>query len=373
MIDFIKSNLIKNKIPVFIFIFCLTFFYYILLYVRTDIQLHIEQFEILLAQGKFPIPPLYYFTIYVLSYIVGNLRIASVILLSIAVVAKYLTALKIGSDYKVKKSYLAYIILATMIAIPILTKKSVLVGKISMNVWHNSTVIFLMPFAILLFIYSYKIIEAKKIDKRNGLILFVLILLNVLIKPSFLFVFIPIFPLLFFINTKDWKQSLVALSFSVYGFFCIIMEYVYIYITNPNKEGDGVGFGFAKVWIFHSGDYLIIDLLSSIALPLVVCILFFERIKKDKRFIYAISLFIFSVLIYLVIHETGERTYHGNFAWQAIVCNYILFLLSTLIGFEYVKEKGWKQRKSIWFLVFFSLHTFSGFLYFFKFLIKQTY
>ena len=67
-------------------------------------------------------------------------------------------------------------------------------GKVSPNIWHNSTTIFLMPFAILLFWKSYQVLSGTQ--KENTLLISMLVILNVFIKPSFFFVYVSVFPIL---------------------------------------------------------------------------------------------------------------------------------------------------------------------------------
>ncbi len=95
-------------------------------------------------------------------------------------------------------------------------------GKTVSNVWHNSTIIFLFPFALILFWEEYKIIYKKGYcNKGKILLVFILVVLNALIKPSFLFVFIPasLFLILFNNDIRLLRKIKIALPLFLGTFF----------------------------------------------------------------------------------------------------------------------------------------------------------
>ncbi|AFM03960.1 hypothetical protein Fleli_1539 [Bernardetia litoralis DSM 6794] len=369
-------NFYKNKYVISlscsIFLLSIVFFLYIVLYVHTDIQAHINLLVAELSEGSFMIPPLYYFVLYLFMQITGHFKISAIIILSLTMVAKYLVSIQISKNFKTNEIHTLFFIVFTLIVIPInfFINSQFLLGKLNINVWHNSTIIFLMPFALLLFEYSCRVIDDKVITTKNLIIISILILINALAKPSYLFVFLPVFPILFVFYTRKWKKIFLPLLISFYGGVCIIIEYIYIYITNPQNSKDGVKLGFGEVWRYYSNN-IPLDLLVSITLPLVVSVLFYKRAIKQSRYIFAVFTFFFAVAIYVFFHETGDRMYHGNFSWQIIACNYILFLVCTLIGLEYIKEKGLRNYKAIIFLITFILHTVSGILYIVKIITEK--
>lgn len=108
-------------------------------------------------------------------------------------------------------------------------------GQIVANVWHNSTVIFLMPFALLLFFSSYKMLYTETASKNNFSYIVVLLIVNALIKPSFLFSLLPsVFAIIVFrIATGKYSFSklLLFLPF-VIAILLVGAEYVIIYKFN---------------------------------------------------------------------------------------------------------------------------------------------
>ncbi|WP_291723544.1 hypothetical protein [Bernardetia sp.] len=351
-----------------VFLLCLGFFLYIYMYIHTDIQLHSAILEDNLEKGLFPVPPLYYFTIHSLRLLLGHLGKASIVVLSTAVALKYLISIKISSEFRLNKFatllFLFFILFITPININI--ESNFLLGKLGINIWHNSTTIFLMPFALLLYYVSYLTIKNDIIKPKYIWLMCILILVNSLSKPSFLFVFIPVFPLMTILFSKnDLQKVVLAFCMSFYSGLLVVLEYLYIYVKKPTQDDGSVAFSFMYILKLYSNN-IPLDMLTSMLLPLVILILFFKKTIKNKMYIYAVLLFVVAVLIFLFVQETGDRANHGNFVWQVIVCNYILFLISTFIGLEHISEKGWKDYKSILFLVTFLLHLVSGILYLFK-------
>ena len=86
-------------------------------------------------------------------------------------------------------------------------------GKFTSTIWHNSTTIFVFPFCLLLFIESLKYL--KKPGEYSALKLLGISILIFLSKPSFLFSFIIVFPIICFYKFGWLKRSSL-----VRGCFC---------------------------------------------------------------------------------------------------------------------------------------------------------
>ena len=56
------------------------------------------------------------------------------------------------------------------------------------NIWHNSTLIFLFPFSILLYQKTLDVMNAKNVCFHDIVIISILVAVNVFIKPSFFFI-----------------------------------------------------------------------------------------------------------------------------------------------------------------------------------------
>ena len=213
----------------------LLFWFIIAVVPNTDIMFH-SWMLMKFHAGTISLPPnfLYYLLVYSLSCFSGeeqDLFIASGILLSIAVSAKYLITKKIVRTYLSNQdlnlsasqigriSILLAFSMLFLFAIPdgynVFQLKFYYLGRTTANIWHNSTTIALMPFALLLFWKQYKVLHSlEKVSNRTLFILSVLVIFNCIIKPSFLFVYIPITGL-FLLHKFGFKQFRALLRNSI--------------------------------------------------------------------------------------------------------------------------------------------------------------
>jgi hypothetical protein len=257
--------------------------------------------------------------------------------------------------------------LLVIMAIPIpsfFVSHSFVRGNFVPNNWYNSTIIFVFPFAILLFLSSYKqLIEFSA--KRNWWIL-ILIFLNVYLKPSYFFVFLSLYPILLLykyqFSSHFWKSILpVGL-----GLVFLIIEYWSIYHTTPSGDRNASAVVFhpfysytidSKLW------QLPVSLIFSLFFPFLYSVLNFSRLKYSILFWYTTVSFVISLLIYLLIAESGPREMNGNFYWQVIVCAWICFFVSLVAVLTDVQKEG-KTIKNKLLLISYSLHVVVGVMYF---------
>jgi hypothetical protein len=155
-------------------IFCLSalIFYLILtLPVVTDIQYHVSILQNWInGRSILPATFLYYLTIYAVAFFQNNsqlLLIASAFILAASVTLKFIITRKIIYDSIKESEKIIYswhwisifsLLLILAFSLPAASNNPnwIYIGQIPPNVWHNSTTIFLMPFALLLFWSSYK-------------------------------------------------------------------------------------------------------------------------------------------------------------------------------------------------------------------------
>ncbi|MEL6670925.1 MAG: hypothetical protein AAFR61_02000 [Bacteroidota bacterium] len=241
-----------------------------------------------------------------------------------------------------------------------------MLGQFSPNLWHNSTMIFLMPFAVGLFGISWQYI----LQPRKGLLwlMALLIVLNILIKPSFYFCFLPAFGLMMLwqhgLKPAFW-QSLWPL---LVGLLLLGIEYWFFYVLehpeSTHIEQAGIALDPLAVWTHYSRNP-VLSFLASTAFPLSVGILFPSVWREEKAYVYSWLLFLFGLVLFIFLIEEGERAFHGNFGWQLFAANYMLFLTSLGILIKQYYLDRWQNRAWI-LLAIFILHLFSGLIYFQK-------
>ena len=247
------------------------------------------------------------------------------------------------------------------------------IGNYVPNVWHNSTILFLFPFAMLLFELSYRQLE-KYTLKRNVWI-FILILLNLSIKPSYFFVFIVVYPILLLGTYKFKKEFWVSIIPLVIGFFVLILEFCVIYkTTTPSiKEASSVIFmPFYRNPEFADFGLIPVSMAFSLLFPLLYTLLNIPKLLYSKLFWYTFLSFVVSVLIFLFISESGPRASHGNFYWQIVITTWFCFFVSLLSLLKDVKTLGFTLKNKL-LISLFSIHVLLGIIYFVRILVTGMY
>jgi len=295
-----------------------------------------------------------------------------------------LTQQKIGEVVKENNFHVSYwstailsISMLFVFAIPIPSYLSddrfFYIGNYVPNVWHNSTILFLFPFAMLLFELSYRQLEKYNFKRNIGI--FLLILLNLMIKPSYFFVFICVYPILLLSKYKLKKEFWLSIIPLIIGFFFLILEYWIIYKTAlpSNKEVSSVIFlPFYRNPEFAELGWLPVSMVFSLLFPLLYTLINLPKMLKSSLFWYTFLSFAVSVLIFLFISESGPRASHGNFYWQIVICTWLCFFISLLSLLKDFNNSG-KSFKNMMLATVFSIHVIIGIIYFVNILITGSY
>lgn len=368
---------------------------------RSDLRIHVLRIQkINLGSVGYPPNFLFYLMTNIFSFFsksIGVIRLALVVILTISVTAKYIITKKIIWDYlshSIKDednkkainliSFVAFCMLF-LFAIPDYYNAFVVdryyLGRITPNVWHNSTIIFLMPFSLLLFWKQFKLLVSKspQTSRLDIFIISFLIILNLLIKPSFFFVYAPITTLFLLKKHKISKSFVYNVLPIVLGMIILFIQYVILYyfeygVVQTEDSEISISLPF-EIWSeFIPPWYIPISIIISLALPLLYFIFYKKTIRNlNVLGCYALSLALMGILISAFVLEDGPRRLHGNFFWQNVVCAYILMLV---ISMDVLKKgistgfKGWRIRV----LSFVFLAQFiSGFFYIFHILSTNSY
>jgi hypothetical protein len=239
-----------------------------------------------------------------------------------------------------------------------------LIGNFSPNVWHNSTLIFLFPFALLLFEQSYR--QLVSFDIKRNILITCLIFLNVFIKPSYFFVFICIYPLMLLVKYRFTKTFYRGIIPVVIGLLFLLFEFWTIYLTkNPliSEKSSVIFQPFYSSPLFTNLWSIPFSLLFSLLFPILYVVFNVEKLKNSTLFWYVFLSFLMSVIIYLFVGESGPRATHGNFWWQIIICSWICFFVSLLSLLKDFEVYGKNYKNKLLMLVYCS-HVFVGLFYF---------
>ena len=291
---FSKVNLIVAA--TFFTVFCVYYIIMILTNTSSDIPTHVNiAYSFAVNHDKLFPNFLYYLLVAFLSGFSKNIYIyfiVAIILLAASLTAKllitklYLEKYIPTHNYNKPTRLLLAIMLLFVFALPgwnLVTSHQFYLGQLTPNVWHNSTIIFLMPFAIVLFFKSYDFLflPISPQSKKQRAEIAVLIVINALIKPSFLFTLLPAVFFIFFYHrffTKHTTRFAQLLPYFL-GIVFILGEYLLIYklnyvsrvVQSADSSGD-VGFAPFEVWR-HFSNNIPLSIITSLLFPIIYIVL----------------------------------------------------------------------------------------------------
>ena len=346
----IGSKLLNYIDVILLFIICTGMFSYLIQQPSSDIAVHMKQIQhINIYDVSYPANFLFYFIVNLCAGFTNGklLYVVTVVLLSLACIGKYLISkyfiisfnLQFNHSVLNNKTLLvSTLALFFCFAIPdpfsIFVLKKMYISKFVPLVWHNSTTIFLFPFAILLFWKQLQILDTKHKANINEIIaLNTLVLINLLIKPSFIFTYAPV--TFFFLWKKGHlnKNGLLKLSpFFTIG-LVLTLQYYFIFVKQQGSFYNDVskvmlGKPFEFMLNFVPAWFIPVSLIFSFAF-ILFAMMAYKEILNFTPFKYALTLTVVGIIISAFLIETGPRALHGNFIWQNVICTYLLFLTSV--------------------------------------------
>ena len=243
-------------------------------------------------------------------------------------------------------------------------------GYIGMTTYHSPTIILLKPFAFLQFILAYRCFdEFASLKNRQVFAAGVVSLIAVYVKPSLAICLLPALGI--FAVYRMMQKKYVNLSGLFFGFALpsVLLLFWQFLVTYFDNEEGGIMFLPFGVMSAYS-DYLILKLILSALFPLLVLIVYYQRVKMDDRMILGWLLFGFGLFFTYFFAESGSRSMDGNFGWSSEISLVLLFVASTLFYLELPKKRHW-----INFLVQASwiLHVVFGVAYYFYCIYNSTY
>lgn len=373
-------KIINYSVLGFLFLMSFLIFYRIIhLDTYTDLSLHIEQI-VKINKGEVILPSHFLFFGLVsistlLSSNIGIVSIATCVFLSLSIVAKFIVTNNILKDqlaFKEKKfQYIPLIVSFLLIFVINMPSKPMWINVQPPISWHNSTTIFVFPFVLLMFYYSYKMLVSDFFDRNRLLIMTLLGCVIMLIKPNYILVFFVAYPLMNFYLYGLRKRFIIsAIPLFVFAIVLLLQfyyTYTYAAISEKNEMYRNV-----KIFVepFHAwkkiSSNITLSFVSWVLYPLFFCFFYLRKIYRNNLWIYTVINFFAAFAIFILFTEKeadGKNIGAVNFLWQAILCSYILFLVSVMLNVKIVQEKG-KLDKKDWFLVLvFLYHPIAGLIY----------
>jgi len=268
----------------------------------------------------------------------------------------------------------------------VITGVRLYLGELSPNVWHNSTVICLFPFAIMLFSQTIHCVK-EGFTFKNSLIVALLVIINALIKPSYLFAYccLPVAYYLYF----GFRKELVIICVLIGIVIAIIgVETAYLffqesdpYAFKTENTKNGIEIDPFYTWDLFSFN-MPLSFFSSLLFPLAFLLFYKKSLKNNFALGFAWITFLAALTIFIFFSESGYRKMHGNFMWTVIPATYLLFAVTLGNLFKKINQaqssnyialffqQSWKVNTLI---IFFILHVVSGAGYIFKLLYFKSF
>lgn len=390
-----KTILKKNwdAITVFLIMFCV--FLFVVFFAVSDMSDHVYFARVMLQERKlFSGNFLMYLLVNLFSGFSGSIhstKAALVGLLSVSNTAKYIIVKKAFEQWsQSKQAKLASLALLFVFVVPIFyflhffggTSETgiMYLGYYVPNVWHNSTILCMMPFAILTYLLSVK--QFEDYDKtRNGLIVLFLII-GTLVKPSFFFVYAVAYPILMFSKYRLSREFFFSLIPIVCGCMCVVYQWFTIYtplatVETVNENSSGVAIEILPLFTVEFWEERLVKLLVSMALPIAFVIAYCKEIIKNREFWFVFVMLVVALGMSWCCYETGPRADHGNFGWQVISSMWFVYfyMLKTIVIHDNVGDgSGVHLNKRGWaYISLYSVHVIMGFFYLIRYMVTKAY
>ncbi|GMQ26661.1 hypothetical protein Aoki45_33440 [Algoriphagus sp. oki45] len=352
----------------------------------SDFLAHIDIWKFYQEHGKIPFPPLYYLTFFGISTIIPgyqSLKIALLLLMGLSWLGKFVLTYHFLENEIRENPWLFWVPLGLLLMFPLVLMgwegEYWFLGKMTPNLWHNGSTIFVFPFCMLLFL---EVGRWGRGSQPNFLLLIIWTLLILLIKPSYLFGLIPGLIAMVFIS-KASQKSLFAMG--IYSVFVLVFLFASRWVIfsetaedslfyNFNARGDVIIDPFG-VWLKLS-ENPVWDFLGSFPLLISSLIFFGKSLWRDSDFRLALMTFCFGLLVFLLFAESGPGYLDGNFYWQIPISLFLLHLVIVRIllgSFFQAKQMNPTVLSKIKILgSLFFLHVLSGLAYLLRMLETGT-
>lgn len=338
-----------------------------------------------MVQGEV-LPPanfLYFGLVYVVSLFDTRefpLLLASALVLSLAVSAKFAITRTYASNYLAnilggaQASERAVILVSVMLLIAFsMPMRRLYLGQIPPSVWHNSTIVFVMPLALLLFWQSYE--QLMEPNRRRVFVLSILCVANIFAKPSYVFVFCVAYPCMLFIRFRLSSTFWWNLPPILIGAGLVVGQFVLIYffsLNSFNSGESGVSIAPFLVWS-HFSSFIPLSVVASFLFPLGYLSIYWRDLANQTLVQYSVIGCAVALGIFVTFAETGPRQWHGNFAWQAIISSYILFMVLALRLLAKITAFGMRDARNAFIALLFCAHVGAGVYYLYAFLSTGLY
>lgn len=275
-----------------------------------------------------------------------------------------------------------FVAVASCVLFPLPVAKSIYyLGLIPPNVYHNPTWLSGLPLNMAIFGLAVRQLKSERTDLRAEALISLLLVGSTLCKPSFAFIFAPAYVLLRVArhNWRQWPALALALTVALLPATLLILGQAKWIAAYPQTTPGGAAHfvlafpaGWHRVMPDLSWERVLLRVFSSFALPGLA---YYLQPDWLKRIPHQLALLCSGIgfLIFMLVCETGIRATHGNFMWQAIYGNHLLYwvVAASAVDWQPTSATERKRRKIILAAVLLSLA--SGILYLAIIVVRKSY
>ena len=231
---------------------------------------------------------------------------------------------------------------------------TVYLGIGSPNTWHSPTQMAAMVAMLLCVPLCAKCVETFRrrlpeqgakanVEKRDAILLAVLLVVSLIAKPTFMQAFLPAACLYFLVmwlhkprNSPFFLRMLTAAAPAV---FIMVLQYLYYFGIIVPSQGDMV----VQVSWAKTGE-VAVDVLLTRAFPIFVLITCADR-ETYRKPLFGLTLAMDAVAIaeMLVLSENGRRAADGNFGWAMMGSALMLWAITLPLFIR--RLHGWLDRR----------------------------
>ncbi len=286
---------------------------------------------------------------------------AAAFIFSIAQLAKLMLSFRLVKVvFKAPVNYLQFFLLLLIqwvICFSVFDSKFI-VNQLSPNYFHNGTLNLSIPFALWLFTEAVLYIRnSEAVHFRRMLIAGIFIVLS---KPSFLFCFIPVFPIYMLVRFGFSKKLVGALRVDAFFLALLIWQSIYLLLL-PKAPGKTFSIEFMPFYLFGSWDGHVKAFLYGMAIPLFTLFVFGIKAFSHHILAFTLAMLALGYLFAFTMVDTVNGIISLNMTWQVPIVLYLLLVL--LVGRVFCAEFETSRTQLALFIIFIGINALHGLHY----------
>ncbi len=258
-----------------------------------------------------------------------------------SVILVYFLLKRLCSEASKKALLLAALSSLFMVSICIPYLKDGIYDAYTGSVWHNETYLGMRFFAMLFLIVFYDTCEnyLERFSLKTFICESVLLLFVNWVKPNFIIAFGPAMLVMMIVDIiKARGKGFV--NWILYGvpvlIGALILPFQFLNLFSNTVETSDSSIIFVPGTPILDQRFPIIVFLCAYAFPIISFFIHYKEVFKSKFLSVSYLGWVFSLLEYAFLAETGSRSSHGNFSWGLHFFTFLIFVISIAL---HLKER----------------------------------